>query len=85
MNRIDWTSRAARQLRKLPRAAQVDIRDAVEEKLPFFPRCSGVKALVNHPNGFRLRVGDYRVLFDFEGTIKLVRIERVGKRDERTY
>jgi len=85
MNRIDWTPKAAKQLRKLPHAAQVDIRDAVTEKLPHFPKCSGVKALVNHACGYRLRVGHYRVLFDFDGTIKLVRIEEVGKRDERTY
>ena len=63
----------------------MDIRDAVKEKLPHFPKCSGVKALVNHACGYRLRVGHYRVLFDFEGTIKLVRIEEAGKRDERTY
>jgi mRNA-degrading endonuclease RelE of RelBE toxin-antitoxin system len=85
MNRIEWTPKAAKQLRKLPQAAQVAIRDAVQEKLPNFPQCSGVKALVNHAIGYRLRVGNYRVLFDFEGTIKLVRIEEVGKRDERTY
>ena len=85
MNRIEWTPRAARQLRKLPRPAQVEIRDAVQAKLPSFPHCSGVKALVNHTPSYRLRVGKYRVLFDFEGTIRLVRIEEVGKRDEHTY
>lgn len=85
MNRIDWTPKAAKQLRKLPKVAQVDIRDAVQDKLPYFPKCSGVKALVNHQCGYRLRVGNYRVLFNFEGTITLVRIEEVGKRDERTY
>lgn len=63
----------------------MDIRDAVQDKLPHFPACSGVKALVNHAHGYRLRVGNYRVLFDFEGSIKLVRIEEVGKRNERTY
>ena len=85
MNRIDWTPKAAKQLRKLPKGGQVDIRDAVQDKLPRFPKCSGVKALVNHPHGYRLRVGNYRVLFNFEGSITLVRIEEVGKRDERTY
>ena len=85
MNRIDWTPKAAKQLRKLPKGVQVDIRAAVQDKLPRFPKCSGVKALVNHPHGYRLRVGNYRVLFNFEGSITLVRIEEVGKRDERTY
>lgn len=85
MNRIEWTPKAARQLRKLPQPAQVDIRDAVLAKLAYFPDCTGVKALVNHAYGYRLRVGNYRVLFDFAGSIKLVRIEEVGKRDEHTY
>lgn len=57
----------------------------VQDKLPHFPKCGGVKTLVNHQHGYRLRVGNYRVLFNFEGTITLVRIEEVGKRDERTY
>lgn len=85
MNSIQWAPRAARQLRKLPRPAQVDIRDAVQEKLPRFPQCSGIKALADHAAGYRLRVGNYRVLFEFDGAIKLIRIEEVKKRDERTY
>jgi mRNA-degrading endonuclease RelE of RelBE toxin-antitoxin system len=85
MNRIEWMPKAAKQLRKLPHPAQVEIRDAVQDKLPSFPKCSGVKALVNHMHGYRLRVGNYRVLFDFDDSIKLVRIEEVGKRNERTY
>lgn len=72
-------------MRKLSQPAQVVIRDAVQKKLSRFPLCSGVKALVNHSRGYRLRVGNYRVLFDFAGSIKLVRVEEVGKRDEHTY
>jgi len=85
VNSILWTPKAAKDLRKLPRQVQVDIRDTVQEKLPHFPKCSGVKALTNHSHGYRLRVGDYRVFFEFEGAIRLVRIEEVKKRDERTY
>jgi mRNA-degrading endonuclease RelE of RelBE toxin-antitoxin system len=85
MNRIEWTIRAARQLRKLPSAAQVEIRDAVRDKLAVFPQCNGVIALTDHVADFRLRVGSYRVLFDFDGAIRLVRIEEVKKRDEHTY
>jgi len=32
-----------------------------------------------------MRVGRYRILFDWEGTIKVVSIQEVKKRDERTY
>ena len=85
MNTIVWTPAAAKQLRKLSRPVQTAIRDAVSLKLSRFPNCSGVKSLADHVHGFRLRVGDYRVIFDFDGTIKLVRIEQVGRRNERTY
>lgn len=81
----DMSSAASCGLCKLPRQAQVAIRDAVQEKLPVFPECSGIKALTNHANGFRLRVGNYRVLFNFDGSIKLIRIDQVGKCNERTY
>ena len=49
------------------------------------PDCQNVKALAHHEYGYRLRVGNYRVLFDWDGAIKVVDIEEVRKRDERTY
>ena len=85
MNSISWTPRAAKQLRKLAPPAQTTIRDDVQDKLSVFPRCSGVKALTNHTHSYRLRVGNYRVFFEFDGIIKLVRIEEVKRRDEHTY
>ena len=42
-------------------------------------------ALVNHAHGYRLRVGNYRVFFDFDVAIRIVSIEEVRKRDEQTY
>ena len=85
MNEILWRARAARQLRKLPPAAQRDIRDAVRDKLAQFPNCSGVKRLTDHEFPYRLRVGDYRVFFEFEGGIRVVHIEDIRRRNERTY
>ena len=70
---------------RLPKNAQISIRDSVNAKLPDFPNCAEVKALKNHRFGYRLRVGDYRVLFDFDGAITVVSIQEVKKRDERTY
>lgn len=86
MNVIEWTPKAVKQLLKLDRKAQVQVRDAVGEKLDEFPFASGVKALVNHAFGYRLRVGNYRVLFDYSGGAAcIVSIEEVRKRDEQTY
>lgn len=44
-----------------------------------------VKALADHEYGYRLRVGNYRVFFEFDGAIRVVKVEEVRKRDERTY
>lgn len=64
----------------------MQVRDEVGQKLAVFPFGAGVKALVDHKYGYRLRVGNYRVLFDFEGGAAcIVSIEEVSKRDERTY
>lgn len=84
MNRIEWTPKALKQLSKLDRPVNADIRAAVG-KLASFPQTPGVKALTNHAYGYRLRVGNYRVLFDFDGAVKIVTIEEVRKRDEHTY
>jgi mRNA interferase RelE/StbE len=49
------------------------------------PDCKGVKVLVNYKQSYRLRVGRYRVLFNYDGDVRIVEIQEVKKRDERTY
>ena len=75
---------AKRQLAKVPIKYRVAITDATRT-LVNFPECKNVKPLKNHIYDFRLRVGRYRVFFDFDGQIKIIAIQEVKKRDERTY
>ncbi|AZY49690.1 type II toxin-antitoxin system RelE family toxin [Bordetella avium] len=84
MNTIHWTLKATKQLRKLDRQHQQAIRDGVDE-LENMPACKNIKALTKHEYGYRLRVGNYRVMFNWDGGIKIVEIEEIRKRDERTY
>ena len=84
MNTIKWHTKALKQLRKIERQDNATIRSAVNA-LTGMPDCHGVKALINHRCGYRLRVGRYRVLFDFDGEVSIVEIQEVKKRDERTY
>lgn len=49
------------------------------------PHVTNVKALSSHGYGYRLRVGNYRILFDWDGAIEIVSIQEVKKRDEHTY
>ena len=84
MNTINWTRKAVKQLLKLHSQHQVQIRDAVSG-LKDMPDVVNITSLTNHEYGYRLRVGNYRVLFDWDGMIKVVSIQEVKKRDERTY
>ena len=85
MNSIDWQPKALRQLRKIDARAGKQIRDAVSSELRDLAKARNVKALTNHDYGYRLRVGNYRVFFDYDGAVRIVSIEEVRKRDERTY
>ena len=46
---------------------------------------SGTRALVNHTCDYRLRVGNYRVLFNHDSLVEIISIEEVKKRDDHTY
>lgn len=84
MNTIQWTTKALRQVRKLPPVKQGEIADAVET-LRDWPNVEQMKALQGK-FGYRLRVGRYRIMFTVHaGAPLVVRIEEVKKRDEHTY
>ncbi len=82
MNKIVYQTKALRQLKKIK--AQAEIRQAIKS-LSAMPYCTNVKHLTNHKYPYRLRVGNYRVFFQFDGKINIVSIEEVAKRNERTY
>ena len=85
MNAINWQPKALRQLRKVDAHAGKQIRAAVSTELLDLSKARNVKTLTNHEYGYRLRVGNYRVFFDFDGAVRIVSIEDVRRRDERTY
>jgi mRNA-degrading endonuclease RelE of RelBE toxin-antitoxin system len=69
----------------LPRLSVHSRGGAVREELSDLSKARNVKKLVNYDHGYRLRVGDFRVFFEFDGAIRVVTIEEVRKRDEQTY
>ena len=76
----------------LERAAERDLRRLSEEvhdraidaisSLASNPRPAGAKKLAGTKNDWRLRVGDYRVLYEIADTIRVVRVYRVRHRRE---
>lgn len=85
MNTINWTPKALKQLLKIKQAALRQRIYTEAQVLTDFPNCQGVKKLANHDYSYRLRVGDFRVFFEFDGDVRIISIEEVKKRDERTY
>lgn len=45
----------------------------------------GVKKLVAHKNVFRIRAGNFRVIFEIYFSKKFIKITRVRRRNEKTY
>jgi mRNA interferase RelE/StbE len=84
MNKVHWTRKATKQLLKVAKPDQSRIYDAAQA-LAHMPNVQNLKSLTRHQFGYRLRVGRYRVLFDWDGSVKIVNIEEVSKRDEHTY
>lgn len=84
MNKVEIMPKAAKQLRKLPKKDSTAI---IKEcyQLSNMPDCRNIKALERHKYQYRLRVGNYRIFFNFDGVVHVVSVEEVKKRDERTY
>lgn len=75
---IEWDPRALKDLRKLERDIQRAVVEAVE-RLAMNPRPPGCKKLVGR-DGWRLRVRDYRVLYDVYDDRLVVYVVHVGHR-----
>jgi mRNA interferase RelE/StbE len=86
MNEILWHNRARKQIKLIPTKEREMIFDRID-LLADFPTVDGVdvKPLTGHQYGYRLRVGRYRILFDYNNDIQVISIQEVKKRDERTY
>lgn len=70
---------AQRQLKKLTLVIQKDLI-ALIENLSEEPRPSGCKKLKQRQNQYRVRSGDYRIIYSIEETSLIVRVIKVGHR-----
>jgi mRNA interferase RelE/StbE len=70
--------------RDLRRLARDDFRRVIAhvKALAEDPRPSGSRKISGSKNDWRIRVGDYRILYEFDRRAKLVRVMRVAHRRE---
>ena len=73
--------RAVRSLAHLQRQVQLRIRAAIE-LLAENPRPPGCVALQGEPGVFRVRVRDFRILYEVMDGLLLVQVVRIGHRRE---
>ena len=76
---VHMRSSAERERRRL----QGHIRQRINRhllQLESEPRPSGVEKLVGRPNSWRIRVGDYRILYEVDDTNQRVIIHRIAHR-----
>lgn len=87
MNTIEWSTKAARQLHKIADKAKRRSIFAEVLQLAEWPNCTGNIKRLQGRDDYRLRVGDYRVIFEIDqsGTPIIVTITQVEKRNERSY
>ena len=76
---IAWKRSATQELKRLPREIVGRIVKAVEQ-LSTDPYPSGVRKLVGSEHTYRIRVGDYRVIYDVMASALVIEIIRVGHR-----
>lgn len=79
MYSIEFTRRAQKALEAMPR----NQRELIQHKIDALARdpfgAANVKALVGQP-GYRLRVGDWRVIYDVEQERVVIRVLRIAPR-----
>ena len=76
--RVEFETRARREFYGLPNDVQERIADAVDD-LQANPRPPGCKRLAGR-DGYRIRKGDYRILYAVDDAAGVIRIYRVGNR-----
>jgi mRNA interferase RelE/StbE len=77
--RIEFVRSASKDLRAIDRQMVPRIITAIEE-LANDPTPIGCKTLVGSDHTYRIRVGDYRVIYDIHGDKLLVSVIRVRHR-----
>jgi mRNA interferase RelE/StbE len=78
--RVDLENRAQRELLELPKEIQRRLSTVLDD-LQVNPRPPGAKKLIGK-EGYRIRKGDYRILYTINDPQLLVQIYRIGHRRE---
>lgn len=81
--RIEFTKSAAREFSKLPRAVQGKVQDALHllSANPF-SELIRVKKLKGAASLYRVRIGDYRIVYEIRNEILTIIVIKIGNRKD---
>jgi mRNA interferase RelE/StbE len=79
--RVEFTPSAARAFKKLPGSIQSRIAPKIDA-LAAIPRPHGVEKMAGHDNRYRVRVGEYRVIYIISDGPRLITVAVIGHRRE---
>jgi len=79
--RVDFTPSAARAFRKLDGSVQDQLTPKINA-LSLNPRPHGVEKISGAANRYRIRSGDYRVIYAIEDKLRLVVVAVIAHRRE---
>lgn len=79
--RIEIIKSAEKSLAKIPEASMIKIVAAIQS-LARDPLPSGVKKLSGEQNTYRIRVGNYRIIYEIHHKIILIQVLKIGDRKE---
>lgn len=77
--KVEFAPHASREFNKLPKSVQADI-DPVITSLAVNPRPYGYRKLHGWRDTYRVRIGDYRVIYEIHDGVLLVLVVSVGDR-----
>ncbi len=81
MYQVLFDKPASKQLAKLPKKAYEKVKKSIEE-LAENPRPVGCLKLKGNGEAYRIRIGDFRVIYEIEDDVLVVVVVSVGDRKE---
>ncbi|MBF0508843.1 MAG: type II toxin-antitoxin system RelE/ParE family toxin [Deltaproteobacteria bacterium] len=78
---VEFTASAARQLAKLSAVVQNRLKPHIDS-LPENPLPPGVKKLAGPDHFYRIRVGDYRIIYQIKNDILTILVVKIGRRKD---
>lgn len=79
--KILWKKSAVKEFNKLPKQQSSRIYDAISD-LSNNPRPENSKNMITLSKHYRLRIGDYRVIYSIEDKILIIEIIRIAHRKD---